>query len=99
MPVQGYSAKIKYYFDINTTARPKLNEDGSVDFHQLGNIKSVKEGDKLATLTPAYRGKAGVSVLGKPMMPKKCETVRFVLDGIYGFQRISVQYIRRFPGM
>ena len=71
MPVQGYSAKIKYYFDINTTARPKLNEDGSVDFHQLGNIKSVKEGDKLATLTPAYRGKAGVSVLGKPMMPKK----------------------------
>ena len=71
MPVQGYSAKIKYYFDINTTARPKLNEDGSVDFHQLGNIKSVKEGDKLATLTPAYRGKEGVSVLGKPMMPKK----------------------------
>ena len=71
MPVQGYSAKIRYYFDINTTARPKLNEDGSVDFHQLGNIKSVKEGDKLATLTPAYRGKAGVSVLGKPMMPKK----------------------------
>ncbi len=50
MPVQGYSAKIRYYFDINTTARPKLNEDGSVDFHQLGNIKSVKEGDKLATL-------------------------------------------------
>ena len=37
----------------------------------MGNIKSVKEGDKLATLTPAYRGKAGVSVLGKPMMPKK----------------------------
>ena len=56
---------------LQNHARPKLNEDGSVDFHQLGNIKSVKEGDKLATLTPAYRGKAGVSVLGKPMMPKK----------------------------
>lgn len=70
-PVQGYSAKIQYFFDINTTARPKLNEDGSVDFHQLGNIKAVKEGDKLATLTPAYRGKAGVNVLGKPLPPKK----------------------------
>lgn len=70
-PVQGYSAKIQYFFDINTTARPKLNEDGSVDFHQLGNIKVVKEGDKLATLKPAYKGKAGVSVLGYPLLPKK----------------------------
>lgn len=70
-PVQGYSAKIQYFFDINTTARPKLNEDGSVDFHQLGNIKTVKEGDKLATLTPAYRGKAGISVLGNPLPPVK----------------------------
>ena len=70
-PVQGHSAKIQYFFDVNTTARPKLNEDGSVDFHQLGNIKAVKEGDKLATLIPAYRGKAGVSVYGKPLLPKK----------------------------
>lgn len=73
-PVQGHSAKIQYFFDINTTARPKLNEDGSVDFHQLGNIKTVKEGDKLATLTPAYRGKAGISVLGKPLQPKKVKS-------------------------
>lgn len=71
LPVQGYNAKIQYFFDINTTARPKLNEDGSVDFHQLGNIKTVHEGDKLATLKPAYRGKAGISVLGKPLPPKK----------------------------
>ena len=70
-PVQGHSAKIRYFFDVNTTARPKLNEDGSVDFHQLGNIKTVNKGDKLATLTPAYRGKAGVSVLGTPLPPKK----------------------------
>lgn len=71
LPVQGYNAKIQYFFDINTTARPKLNEDGSVDFHQLGNIKTVQKGDKLATLKPAYRGKAGVSVLGKPLPPQK----------------------------
>lgn len=70
-PVQGNSAKIQYFFDVNTTARPKLNEDGSVDFHQLGNIKTVKEGDKLATLIPASRGKAGISVLGNPLPPKK----------------------------
>ena len=40
-PVQGRSASVEYFFDLNTTAKPKLNEDGSVDFHQLGNIKTV----------------------------------------------------------
>ena len=40
-PVQGYDAEITYFFDVNATAKPKLNEDGSVDFHQLGNIKTV----------------------------------------------------------
>lgn len=71
LPVQGKSASIEYFFDLNTTAKPKLNEDGSVDFHQLGNIKTVNEGDKLATLTPADRGRTGISVLGKPLLPKK----------------------------
>lgn len=71
LPIQGNDAKIRYYFDVNVTAKPKLNEDGSVDFHQLGNIKGVKKGDKLATLTPANRGRAGISVTGKPLPPKK----------------------------
>ncbi len=70
-PVQGYDAEITYFFDVNATAKPKLNEDGSVDFHQLGNIKTVTAGEKLATLKPANRGRAGISVLGTPLKPKK----------------------------
>ena len=70
-PVHGHDAKIRYFFDINTTARPKLNEDGSVDFHQLGNIKAVSVGDKLAQLTPVDRGRAGISVIGTPLPAKK----------------------------
>ncbi len=70
-PVQGHDAHIEYHFDINTTAKPKLNEDGSVDFHQLGNIKPVSVGDKLATLTPADRGKPGVSVTGVSLPANK----------------------------
>lgn len=79
-PIQGHDAKIRYYFDVNVTAKPKLNEDGSVDFHQLGNIKGVKEGDKLATLTPVDRGRAGISVLGKPLPAKKVKN-RFLRFG------------------
>lgn len=70
-PVQGHDAKIEYHFDVNATAKPKLNADGSVDFHQLGNIKPVQVGEKLATLTPADRGKAGINVTGAPLPPNK----------------------------
>lgn len=71
LPVHGHDAKIRYFFDINTTARPKLNEDGSVDFHQLGNIKAVNAGDKLAELIPVDKGTPGIAVDGKTLPPKK----------------------------
>ena len=70
-PRHGYDAKVTYHFDINQTAKPKMNEDGSVDFHQLGNIKPVDAGQKLATLKPADFGTPGVTVTGKTLRPKK----------------------------
>lgn len=70
-PVQGHDARIEYHFDLNTTAKPKLNEDGSVDFHQLGNIKPVQAGDKLATLIPADFGKPGINVTGAEIPQNK----------------------------
>ena len=69
-PRQGHDVKVTYHFDINQTVRPKMNEDGSVDFHQLGNIKPVEAGQKLATLTPVDFGNPGMSVTGKPLKPK-----------------------------
>lgn len=70
-PVEGKDAVVEYFFDVNATAKPKLNEDGSVDFHQLGYIQTVEAGTELAVLTPADRGKKGISVLGAPLLPKK----------------------------
>lgn len=71
LPRQGQDARIDYHFDINVTAKPKLNEDGSVDFHHLGNIKPVEKGEKLATLFPADHGEAGTTVTGQPLVPNK----------------------------
>jgi len=71
MPVQGHDAVIEYNFDVNKTSTPKMAEDGSVDFHKLDMIERVKEGQLLATLTPAVYGEAGTSVLGKPLQPVK----------------------------
>lgn len=69
LPVEGTSASITYFFNTDLTAKPKLLEDGSVDFHTLDTICPVKVGDLLAELTPAVPGKPGIDVCGKPIRP------------------------------
>jgi len=71
LPVVGKDAVITYHFNTDLTRKPKRNEDGSVDFHQLDMISSCKKGDILATLTPVDYGKPGIDVCGNVMKPPK----------------------------
>ena len=70
LPVEGKSAKIRYYFNTNITRQPKMNEDGTVDFHQLELINHVKTNDILAELVPMEAGKPGIDVTGRLIKPK-----------------------------
>lgn len=69
LPVEGKSAEIKYFFNTDLTLKPKMLEDGSVDFHTLDTICPVHAGDLLAELTPAVPGRPGIDVCGKPIKP------------------------------
>lgn len=69
--VQGKDAVIDYKFNTNPTAKPKLNEDGSVDFHELSLFTTVQEGELLAELTPEFLGEDGIDVLGNTIHPYK----------------------------
>lgn len=71
--VEGKSAKITYHFNTDLSRKPKTNEDGSVDFHQLENFSKVEKGALLATLQPAVIGKAGMDVCGAVITPHKVE--------------------------
>jgi len=79
MPKEGRDAHITYHFNTDPTLKPKRNEDGSVDFHQLDMISSCKKGDVLATLTPADYGKPGIDVCGNIIKPAKVsnKTLRY----------------------
>ncbi len=70
-PVQGHDAVITYHFNTDLTLKPKTNEDGSVDFHQLDMISHCKKGDLLASLTPVDYGKPGIDVCGNVIRPNK----------------------------
>lgn len=76
--VEGRDANIEYHFNLTPNARPKLNEDGSVDFHKLENINSVTEGMVLATLTKEVLGKAGKDVCGADIKPQAVSVKRLL---------------------
>jgi uncharacterized protein (DUF342 family) len=70
-PVQGHDAVITYHFNTDLTLKPKRNDDGSVDFHQLDMISHCKKDDLLAILTPIDFGKPGIDVCGNVIRPNK----------------------------
>lgn len=74
--VPGRDAKITYHFDTNVNSKPKINEDGSVDFHQLDNISHIEKDAVLATLELEDLGKKGCDVMGNPIMPPKVSVKR-----------------------
>lgn len=64
-PLPAKDTVIEYLFNIKPLARPKVLEDGSVDFHALNLFSTVKKGDVLAKLTPHDSGKPGMNIFGK----------------------------------
>ena len=75
-PIEGKHASIEYFFNTNPNTKPKLNEDGSVDFFNLSTISKCKKGDILATLTPEVKGKNGMRVTGEKVLPREVRTMK-----------------------
>ena len=63
-PVHGTDASVEYFFNTDLSSRPKMKEDGSVDFFNLNTINHCKEGDLLARLTKAVPSVPGADVYG-----------------------------------
>lgn len=67
---EGKDAYVEYFFNTDRRIKPKRNEDGSVDFHQLNNISHIQAGDVLAELHPADLGEKGINVCGEDVKPR-----------------------------
>ncbi len=74
---EGKDASVKYLFNTDRSAKPRLNENGSVDFHKLDNIAHVKEEEVLAILTPEDSGDNGKNIRGVDIRPKKVNRIKF----------------------
>ncbi len=97
MQVEGSDAEITYFFNTDLTQKPKVNEDGSVDFHHLDVISSVSAGDLLAELKPAVQGKPGIDVCGGLLRPVKVKqkilrvgkNIKLSEDGLKAYSEVN----------
>lgn len=95
--IEGSDAVIKFFFNTDLTQKPKVNEDGSVDFHHLDVISSVSAGDLLAELTPAVQGKPGIDVCGGLLRPVKVKqkilrvgkNIKLSEDGLKAYSEVN----------
>lgn len=63
-PGKGDEARIEYFFEIGN--KPDFSEEeGRVDFRELGLVKNVKAGDQLAEREPPTPGRDGMTVTGE----------------------------------
>ncbi len=67
---EGTDAHITYFFNTDNRIRPTLNEDGTVDFHNLNLVNQCKEGELLAELTPEVKGTPGTDIRGVEIKPR-----------------------------
>ena len=95
--VQGHDAIITYHFNIDLTLKPKRNDDGSVDFHQLDMISHCNKNQLLASLDPMDPGKPGIDVCGVVIRPNKVNNkvlrhgnkIRLTEDGLQMYSEVD----------
>lgn len=67
---QGKDGYYEYLFNTELKPKPKMNEDGSVDYHHIDCFEPVKEGQPIAHYHKATKGTSGFNVMGEEIIPK-----------------------------
>ncbi len=74
-PEHGIDARIEYNFSVDKSLKPKLLDDGTVDFFNIDTISHVKKDQQLALLHPAIIGAPGKDVYGNVINQRQAKGV------------------------
>ncbi len=66
----GRNGSITFMFDTETSLKPRVNPDGTVDYKNVNLIRNVRAGDELARLNPPLEGIPGCDIFGTPLGAK-----------------------------
>jgi uncharacterized protein (DUF342 family) len=63
-PLNGENGKVEFLFNIETSLKPKINPNGSVDYKNVELVVSATKGQELARLKAPTKGIPGTDILG-----------------------------------
>lgn len=97
-PRSGKDGWYEYFFKTGSTRKPKILEDGSVDYQNAEWFDTVKVGDKLALYHPAEEGCDGFTVKGGVLSAKKGKEQGVLIGKGFRLEPDKVTYISTAEG-
>lgn len=76
-PIDGIDAEVKFLVDIETDFKPKMTEDGRVDFYHLNTMNPVEENQEIAIFSVHKDGVDGEDVYGTKILAKKAKPLYY----------------------
>ena len=70
-PVDGKDGWFEFLFSTTIDTKPKILQDGSVDYSEYGDVPFVEEGQKLVIYHPAIESQDGETFQGETIVAKK----------------------------
>lgn len=70
-PIDGVDGTIKYYYNTDAHLAPVENENGEVDYKNLGVVRNITSGTPIATITLPTEGSPGKDIMGRVIAQKK----------------------------
>ena len=78
--VDGQDGKFQFYFRRELKRRPKVLENGAVDYKNMDLFETVKKDQLLAEYEPPTRGEFGFDITGQFLSPKKGKELLYYLS-------------------
>lgn len=70
-PVDGVDGRVEYFFHRETAFKPVEDENGNVDYKNLGLVRNVYRGTPIAKITLPTDGEPGMDIMGKAVHQRK----------------------------
>lgn len=97
-PRSGKDGYYEFFFKTDVSRKPKVLEDGSVDYQDIEWFETVKQGDKLAYYHPAEDGSNGYNVKGDVLPAMKGKEQGVLVGSGFQLQQDRRTYIASVDG-
>lgn len=64
-PIKGKDGEVRYLVEVESKAKPKISDSGTINFKELNMINNVEAGTVLAELIPPEEGVPGKNIHGE----------------------------------